>query len=92
MQTAFNSAAVRLAMLDAVADADYRVPQSVIDKALLPFYQDETGRYSSKRYNETPELQRATNRALMTEELNRRAQRRDDSRQPGRPLRGQKEL
>jgi hypothetical protein len=69
MQTAFNSAAVRLAMLDAVADADYRVPQSVIDKALLPFYQDETGRYSSKRYNETPELQRATNRALMTEEL-----------------------
>ncbi len=69
MQSAFNSAVVRLAILGELRDAGYKIPQSSIDKALVPYYQDANGRYSSKIYSETAESIRASRRNTMTEDL-----------------------
>lgn len=69
MQSAFNSTVIRLAILDELKAAGYKVPQASIDQALLPYYQDSNGRYSAKLYNETPEITRAGRRATVTEDL-----------------------
>lgn len=69
MQSAFNSAVVRLAVLDELKTAGYKVPQASVDKALIPYYQDSNGRYSSKLYSETAESTRASRRNIMTEDL-----------------------
>ncbi len=69
MQSAFNSAVVRLAILEELKIAGYKVPQSAVDKALIPYYLDSNGRYSTKLYNETAETTRASRRATLTEDL-----------------------
>lgn len=69
MQSAFNAAVVRLAILDELKDAGYKLPQSTVDKALVPYYQDSNGRYSSKLYSETAESTRASRRSTMSEDL-----------------------
>lgn len=69
MQSAFNSAVVRLAILDELKAAGYKVPQANVDKALIPYYQDANGRYSSKLYSETAESTRASRRKIMAEDL-----------------------
>jgi len=69
MQSAFNSAAVRFAILEELKSAGYTVPQSVVNKALVPYYLDAKGKYSTRIYNDTPEATRSSRRALATEEL-----------------------
>lgn len=44
-----------LAFSKAVARSGYAVPQGAIDRALLPRFTDETGKYSPKMYNQTDE-------------------------------------
>lgn len=70
MQSAFRSAVVRLAILDSLKTAGYAVPESVVNKNLLQYYMDETGRFSQKRFNETPETTRTKYRNQLTEDLN----------------------
>lgn len=69
MQSAFTSAVLRLAILDAVEKAEYKPPQSLVNKYLVTFYQDENGNYSAKAFRETPEITRSARRNLITEEL-----------------------
>lgn len=69
MQSAFRSAAVRMAVLDSLEEVNYRLPRSIVDKNLVSYYLDESGRYSAKKFNETPETTRAGYRAVVTEEL-----------------------
>lgn len=70
MQSAFRAAIVRLAILDSIKTAGYAVPESVVNKRLVNYYIDESGRYSQKRFNETPETTRAKYRNQLTEDLN----------------------
>lgn len=69
MQSAFNTAAVRLAILEQLEQAGYKVPESTINKQLIAYYQDENGKYSPKLYEDTPVETRHTRRTVMTEEL-----------------------
>lgn len=69
MQTAFNSTVVRYAILDELKESKYEIPISIVDKNLIPYYQDANGKYSSKRFAETPETTRAARRSQVTEEL-----------------------
>ncbi len=67
MQSAFNSAAIRFAILEELKSAGYKVPQSVVNKALVPYYLDTKGKYSTRIYNDTPEATRSSRRALVTD-------------------------
>ena len=69
MQSAFNSTVVRLAIFDELDKCGYKVPESLINKNLLKYYQDENGKFSSKRYHDTPETLRATHHTTMAEEM-----------------------
>ena len=69
MDQAFKNAAVRLAILDDLSSAGYKVPASKVNKELVPYYQDKNGKYSAKAYNDTAESTRASRRTIMTEEL-----------------------
>lgn len=69
MQSAFNSAAIRLAILSELNEAGYKIPEITIDKVLVQSYLDEHGKYSSKIYSDTPEATRASHRAMVSEDL-----------------------
>ena len=69
MQQAFNSAVVRLAVLEEMKKVGYSVPESLVDKALIPYYLDENGKYSSKIFTQTPETTRSARRVTTVEEM-----------------------
>lgn len=69
MQSAFNSSAIRLGILEELKAAGYKVPQTLVNKNLVQYYQDENGKYSAKLYSETPETTRESRRSVMAEEL-----------------------
>jgi hypothetical protein len=69
MQTAFNSAVVRLAILEQTDKAGYKVPQSLVDEQLIPYYVDSTGKYSAKIFADTPETTKTSRRNNMTEDM-----------------------
>lgn len=69
MQSAFNSAAIRMAILDELKSAGYKVPASLINKNLVQYYRDETGKYSAKIYNDTPEATKISRRTILSEEM-----------------------
>lgn len=69
MQAAFNSSVVRLAILEQTDKAGYKVPQSLVDAQLIPFYVDSTGKYSAKIFADTPEATRTSRRNTMTEDM-----------------------
>lgn len=69
LQSAFNSAVIRLGMLDELKQAGYAVPTSIVNKNLVSYYLDENGKYSAKLYNDTPETTRESRRAILTEDL-----------------------
>ena len=69
MQSAFNSTVIRFAILDELKSAGYKAPQSRINKSLVQYYRDDTGKYSTTIYNETPEATRASARTIVTEEM-----------------------
>lgn len=70
MQSAFRSAVVRMAILDSLKTAGYAIPESVVNANLVNYYTDASGRFSQKRFNETPETTRSKHRSQLTEDLN----------------------
>ncbi|MBC6719580.1 SurA N-terminal domain-containing protein [Treponema sp. Marseille-Q4130] len=51
---AFNAVVQKIAYTQAVAESGYAVPQSAVNRAMLPYFSDENGNYSQRRYRETP--------------------------------------
>jgi PPIC-type PPIASE domain. len=51
---AFNATVQKMAFSKAVAKSGYTVPQSAINRAMLPYFSDEKGNYSPKLYKEAP--------------------------------------
>lgn len=52
--SAFNSAVAQAAYKSEVKKAGYKVPKSAVNRAMVPYFYDETGKYSSKLYKQTP--------------------------------------
>ncbi|MCR4579575.1 MAG: SurA N-terminal domain-containing protein [Treponema sp.] len=52
---AFNSTVSKYAYTDAVENSGYEVPKAAVNRQMLPYFYDETGKYSSKLYKQTPE-------------------------------------
>ena len=69
MQSAFQSAIVRLAVLEELEKAGYTLPRSSVNKALLPYYEDENGKYSPTKFSQTSATTRTTRRNTVTEDL-----------------------
>ena len=49
---AFNATVIDLAATKAVEKSGYVVPQSEVNRALMPYFLDENGKYSSKAYKQ----------------------------------------
>ena len=47
---AFNSTVTQMAYKNAVAKSGYSVPKAAANRAMLPYFYDESGNYSSKLY------------------------------------------
>lgn len=47
---AFNSTVTQLAYTKAVQKSDWTVPQTAVNRAMMPYFTDETGKYSSRMY------------------------------------------
>ncbi|MGP1576568.1 MAG: peptidylprolyl isomerase [Treponema sp.] len=58
----FNTAMVDLALQEEVLDAGFHLPNEAINKALIPFYSDASGAYSSKIYEQTSEQEKLSHR------------------------------
>lgn len=69
MRSAFSAAVFRLAILEELQKARYHPSQALINRYLLPYYRDESGKFSSRIFNDTPELTRTQRRNFVTEEL-----------------------
>lgn len=52
---AFNATVMQYAYIDAVNKSGFEVPQNAINRAMLPYFSDENGNYSSKLYRSTPD-------------------------------------
>jgi parvulin-like peptidyl-prolyl isomerase len=52
---AFNSTVLKMAYADAVDKSGYIVPNESINRSMAAYFTDETGKYSSKIYKQTPE-------------------------------------
>ena len=51
---AFNAVVQKMAYMQAVDESGYVVPQSAVNRAMLPYFSDENGNYSQRKYRETP--------------------------------------
>jgi len=51
----FNAAVTQAAYRSEVKRSGYSVPEGAVNRALLPYFSDEKGNYSSKLYKQTPE-------------------------------------
>ena len=70
MRQAYQSAILRLAILDELAAARYAPTDREVNRALIEqFYTDESGNYSDALYNNTQESVKMSRRKAMTEEL-----------------------
>lgn len=47
---AFNATVTQLAAKKAVKKSGYQIPKTAVNRALMPYFTDETGKYSSKLY------------------------------------------
>ena len=52
--SAFYSVVRKLAYTQAVEKSGYTVPQAAVNRAMLPYFLDENGNYSQRKYRETP--------------------------------------
>lgn len=52
---AFNGAVLNEAFTQAVDATGYVVPESLLDRSMLPYFYDENGVYSKRLFNETPD-------------------------------------
>jgi len=66
---AFNSTVMKMAYTDAVKRSGYKVPATAVNRAMVPYFLDENGEYSSKLYRQTPETTLATLRKQVSSSL-----------------------
>ncbi|MCQ2982219.1 MAG: peptidyl-prolyl cis-trans isomerase [Treponemataceae bacterium] len=52
---AFNSTVLAMAFEEAVNSSGYIVPDTVIERNMLPYFQDSNGQYSAKIFRDTPD-------------------------------------
>lgn len=52
---AFTQTIMNMAFNDAVKKSGYEVPESAVNRQMLPYFYDETGKYSPRLYNQTDE-------------------------------------
>ncbi len=52
---AFNSTVLKMAYSDAVSKSGYIVPKESVNRSMVSYFTDETGKYSSKIYKQTAE-------------------------------------
>jgi len=56
---AFNATVMQYAYEEAVEKTGYEIPQSAINRKLIPYFTDENGNYSSKLYKQTADSTKA---------------------------------
>lgn len=70
LRQAYESAVLRLAILDDMRNARYKPTDREINRTLIrQYYTDENGRYSDTLYNNTDEYTKMSRRKLVQEEL-----------------------
>lgn len=52
---AFSQTIMNMAFTDAINNSGYVVPESAINRQMVPFFSDETGKYSPRLYNQADE-------------------------------------
>jgi len=52
---AFNRTIMNMAFTDAVDKSGYKVPTEAVNREMLPYFSDSTGKYSAKLFNQTDE-------------------------------------
>ena len=70
-QNAYTETVKHEAILDRAKESGYYVSENAVDKSLLsyPYYQDENGKFSEKRYNEKSRREKDATKALYRELL-----------------------
>lgn len=68
---AFNATVMQYSYEDAVSKSGYEIPQSAVNRKILPYFTDENGNYSSKLYRQTPDstkedLVKSTRKSLVS--------------------------
>lgn len=66
---AFNQTLLHMACTAAVDKSGYEVPDSAINRRLLPYFYDETGKYSPRLYNQIDEATKKNMRDSIKDEL-----------------------
>ncbi|MGI5116970.1 SurA N-terminal domain-containing protein [Treponema sp. SP13] len=69
---AFNAVVQKMAYTQAVAESGYAVPQSAVNRAMLPYFSDENGKYSQRKYRETSASEIERRQKEIREELTMR--------------------
>ena len=67
---AFNTTVVRMAYESAVAKSGWKVPESAVNRNLLPYFYDENGKYSSRIYKQTSDENKRQLTQQVKDELN----------------------
>lgn len=66
---AFNSTVTKMAYDNAVAKSGWQVSKAAIDRQMLPYFYDETGKYSARLFKQTPESQKQELHAQLKDSL-----------------------
>ncbi|HZK19525.1 MAG TPA: peptidylprolyl isomerase [Treponemataceae bacterium] len=66
---AFNSTVVYYEAKERLKEAKYLIPDSEINRAMLPYFYDSNGNYSAKIFRDTPDSKKIELRKLLEDEL-----------------------
>ncbi|HAK68134.1 MAG TPA: hypothetical protein DCM57_00555 [Treponema sp.] len=69
LNSAFENTIKNMFYEDAVKSSGYAVPKEAVNRMILPYFYDESGKYSPKRYNETDESTKTELRTAAEKEL-----------------------
>lgn len=69
LSNAFNSAALNMAFTDEVESSGYVVSEKAVDREMIPYFYDSTGKYSPRIFKETPDTQKIALRKNINENL-----------------------
>ncbi|MDR1785419.1 MAG: peptidylprolyl isomerase [Spirochaetaceae bacterium] len=68
-QSAFNSSVLNEAFSYAVGKSGYIVPEAAVDRAMIPYFRDESGAYSPKLFNAASQSSKLELRKALSENL-----------------------
>ena len=69
LSNAFNYTAINMAFTDEVNASGYVVSENAVDRAMIPYFYDENGKYSSRLYKNTPDAEKIRMRNDIRENL-----------------------